>query len=319
MPIKNRSQLLNNLIQSLLKIEYPQFEIIIIDDNSSDGTKELLRKFHSLKKFPIRIILLKKSVGSAKARNIGIERAKYDIIALTDSDCIVSKNWLKELTPYLEKYDLVGGKVKYTNNSVEKVYPYSQVNNIFILKKEILPNFLNTSNIVFKKEMWLKVGGFLNYKLEDVDFSLRLLNRGYKLVYIPKGKVIHIDTRNPIQQIKNYINYGKSFSKLLAIHNINMRPHKYRKLEFDSIWQKFQLFLWPFFSFLSFLLSFLIFNNILITFSENMIFSIICSYLLARLFKKMDIIFIIYQSIIQASVFLFLIIYSIKKLSFKPY
>ncbi|NVM01780.1 MAG: glycosyltransferase family 2 protein, partial [Candidatus Helarchaeota archaeon] len=150
-PIKNRGSLLPNLVRNLLKIDYPKFEVIIIDDNSTDGTKELLKKLHASKKFSIRCILLKKSVGSAKARNIGIVKAKYDIIALTDSDCIVSKNWLKDLIPYLEKYDLIGGKVKYMDQAEDKMNPFQKIKKIISIKQNSLINFLNTNNLIFKR------------------------------------------------------------------------------------------------------------------------------------------------------------------------
>ena len=99
-PIKNRGSLLPNLIKNLFNLNYPNYEIIIVDDCSTDNTKNLL------KRYPIKSIVLEKSVGSAEARNIGISKAKNDIIALTDSDCFVSRNWLKDLKSLLRIINL---------------------------------------------------------------------------------------------------------------------------------------------------------------------------------------------------------------------
>ena len=92
-PIKNRAHYLPNLIKNLINLNYPEYEIIFINDCSTDNTMELM------KQFPVKSISLEKSVGSAEARNIGIKEAKNEIIALTDSDCFVSRNW-----PYLCRF-----------------------------------------------------------------------------------------------------------------------------------------------------------------------------------------------------------------------
>ena len=69
-PIKNRSNLIPNLIKNLLDLDYPEYEIIIVNDGSIDSTKDVLNNYQ------VKSINLESSVGSAKARNIGIEQAK---------------------------------------------------------------------------------------------------------------------------------------------------------------------------------------------------------------------------------------------------
>ncbi len=163
-PIKNRAYFLGDLIKNLSNLKYPRYEIIIVDDGSEDNTKE------ELKKYPIRFISLEKSIGSGKARNLGIKNARYEIIALTDSDCFVSSTWLKDLVPYLERYDVVGGKITYLNKEERKLNPTNSDTEIEI-KNNSPVNFLNTSNMVLKKEIISFTGGFLNYRLEDLEFS----------------------------------------------------------------------------------------------------------------------------------------------------
>ncbi|GAG81116.1 unnamed protein product, partial [marine sediment metagenome] len=192
-----------------------------------------------MKQYPIRSISLKKHVGSAKARNLGIKEARNEIIALTDSDCFVSRNWLKNLVPYLNTNDVVGGKVIFRDDIENKLNP--SITRQTIISEDSPVNFLNTSNMVFKKSLWNRTSGFLNYRLEDVEFSWRLIKGGYKLFSIPKGLVIHHGTRNPFQNLKKYFQYGKSYSKLSSIHDMHISNKSEALFDKKAIWDYFNL------------------------------------------------------------------------------
>ena len=305
-PIKNRVNYLPNLIKNLSNLNYPQYEIIIVDDCSTDSTKDLL------KQYPVKSIFLEKSVGSAKARNIGIKEAKNEIIALTDSDCFVSRNWLKDLVPFLNTYDVVGGKVVYRNRVEMKLNPFIMKDEV-IIKKESPVNFLNTNNMIFKKEIWSFTGGFLNYRIEDLEFSWRLLKKGFILFYSSKGLVIHHDNRNPIQNIKKYLQYGKSYSKIAFIHNMSFSFKTERILDRNTIFDYLQLLLLPFiFLLASILFSFVIINTLL-NISVNSLSIFLSIYLIFRLLRRIDILFKIYKFTIMFSIVNYSLIYMFKK------
>jgi GT2 family glycosyltransferase len=215
-PLKNRKNMIPRLIISLLNLDYPTYEIIIVDDASTDGSSELL------KAFDITHVRLDHSVGSARARNIGIERATHQIIALTDSDCVVSQTWLKELVPYLGESDLIGGFVQYHDYAEHRITPTSSIPSEveIALKSDI--NFINTANILFRKTVWQSLKGFRSYRLEDVDFSWRALKKGYRLRYTPKGLVYHDNPTHFIQKFRRLRAYGKSYSELIYIHKIKL-------------------------------------------------------------------------------------------------
>ncbi|MFX1409874.1 MAG: glycosyltransferase [Promethearchaeota archaeon] len=305
-PIKNRVNLLPNLIKNLLNLNYPQYEIIIVDDCSTDNTKDLLRKY------PIKSISLEKSVGSAKARNIGIKEAKNDIIALTDSDCFVSRNWLKNLVPFLDEYDMVGGRVVFYDRAEMKLNPFNQKKKIVITKESSI-NFLNTSNMMFKKYVWNSTGGFLNYRIEDLEFSWRSLRKGFKLIYVPKGLVIHHGKRNPLQNIKKYLQYGKSYSKIAAIHNMKFIFKPELNNGKKSIKDYLPLIIFSnIISFTLFICSFIVFNRIynFSLFNFALFFFI---YLNFRFVKKIDIIYKLYRFSIIFSIVIYTLIFLFKK------
>ncbi|MFX1308732.1 MAG: glycosyltransferase [Promethearchaeota archaeon] len=305
-PTKNRASLLPNLIYSLLNLNYPQYEIIIVDDCSTDKTKEIL------KKYPIKSIYLDKSIGSAEARNIGIQEAKNDIIALTDSDCFVSKNWLKDLVSYLDNYDVIGGTVLFSDNAEKELNPFNLKNEIVITKESSL-NFLNTSNMILKKDVWKLSGGFLNYRIEDLEFSWRALKKGYKLKYVPKGLVIHYGKRTLFQNIKKYIQYGKSYSKVSFIHKMSFTFKPEPNVNTNSIWAYLKLLSVPFIFLLSFILiSALIFNTI-VNLSINSVSFVFLLYLDFKIMRKINIFFSLYKFLIIFVIINYSLIYLFKK------
>ena len=215
--IKNRKNMIPRLITSLLNLDYPSYEIIIVDDGSTDGSSELLDDY------PITHLRLDHSVGSARARNIGIQSATHQIIALTDSDCVVSQIWLKELVPYLAESDLIGGYVQYHDYAEHRITPLSSITSEVEIKIKSEINFLNTANLLFRKSVWHTLKGFRSYRLEDVDFSWRALKLGFRLRYTPKGLVYHDNPTHFIQKFRRLRAYGQSYSDLILIHKIKLR------------------------------------------------------------------------------------------------
>ncbi|MFX0020986.1 MAG: glycosyltransferase [Candidatus Hermodarchaeota archaeon] len=305
-PIRNRSDLLPNLINNLSKIDYSEFEIIIVDDCSTDNTRELLENY------PVKSIFLEKSVGSAEARNIGIKEAKNSIIALTDSDCFVSKNWLRNLVPYLNNYDVVGGRVIFCDDTEKKLNPFNTKEEM-ILNKESSINFLNTSNMIFTKETWKLSGGFLNYRIEDLEFSWRLLRKGFRLLYSPKGLVIHHGNRSPIQNIKKYLQYGKSYSKIASIHNMSFSFKTDRILDRNSILDYLRLVSLPFLLLLVSILLYFMTINMFLNISVNFLTVSIGFLLLFRLMRRIDILFKIYKFTIIFGIVNYSLIYMLKR------
>ena len=103
-PTYNRKEDLKKCVMALVTQTYPQdkFEIIICDDSSIDGTKEVVDVLRSKNK-NIHYLLSKENLGPAHARNLGIEKAKGEIIAFTDDDCIPASNWIEEAVKIFEK------------------------------------------------------------------------------------------------------------------------------------------------------------------------------------------------------------------------
>ena len=116
-PSYNKADVLGRTIKSVLNLDYPKKDIIVIDDGSNDRTKELCKTF--LKKKQIRLLSHRHNLGKAEALNNGIKLAKGEIILTVDADSFPERDSLKKLVPYFAdpKIGAVAGVIKVKNSS----------------------------------------------------------------------------------------------------------------------------------------------------------------------------------------------------------
>jgi len=210
-PTYNRKELLGRCLTSLFKQSYSgKYEIIVVDDGSRDGTKNLVKRLQ--KKYKNLRCFYQENKGPAAARNLGIKKSKGKIIGFTDDDCVVDKNWLKNIIKSHNlhpEYAIIGGRTYNLKNSLtakveQFVWEYSMstqntekrlVKRIKIysrpysLEKARLLLWLSTNNVSFKKEMFNKVGlfdeTFKSATLEDVELCWRAYKNNYQILYQP--------------------------------------------------------------------------------------------------------------------------------------
>jgi len=176
-PTYNKKNLLSKTLdylegQSLSKELY---EVIIVNDGSSDGTDEFMKKYtaqnNSVKYYE------KSHRGPGDTRNFGVRHAKGDIVVFTDDDCIIPRTWLERIyESFLKNREAIGVEGK-TSTFFTMVHPLThQVINV--QGHRIFP----TCNIAYKKDFLEKIGGFSNKfqypHNEDVDLAYRLLEHG---------------------------------------------------------------------------------------------------------------------------------------------
>ena len=151
-------------------------------------------------------ILKQKRKGPAAARNLGIKNAKGDIIAFTDADCLIPRNWLSTFLRYYKKYPNTAGIGGYlepnANNLIAKLerlknkHLHGMEDEEILGRKNVPTGF--TNNMTYKKEILLEFHGF-NEKFkkpagEDPELKNRVAEK-YDLLYIPL-KVKHLETYN---------------------------------------------------------------------------------------------------------------------------
>ncbi len=256
-PVRNRPQEIKSCLESVFACDYPphRMEIIVVDDFSTDGeTKEVIRQY------PVTLIEMTHHVGQSKCRNIGANLALGDVLAFTDSDCVVKQNWLSVLIAPFANIDvgIVGGGVdSYECENVLDVY--EQVRSPLHMgnsSAEIAPNslvpYVPTCNALVRKEAFLQVNGFSEEMRfgEDVDLIWRVLQKGYKGWYLPEGKISHRHRNHWRSFLKRRAEYASSEATLERKFSFN------RKKMYLSHWNGINMVI-----FLLFLIGMGVFKN----------------------------------------------------------
>ncbi len=203
----NRVLFLPDALLSLTKqtVDKREFEIIVINNNSTDATEQVSLQFE--KDYPEYSFQyhIEKSQGLSYARNKGIEVAKGDLIAFIDDDAIAEPEYVAEILNVVESYpemDSFGGKVlpiypdkkepawmsKYIQGVVSKV-DYGEKTGPFDKKK-----YPVGCNMIFRKELFEELGGFnvdLKYRSDDKFIFLKLREHNKTILYAPKIIVHH--------------------------------------------------------------------------------------------------------------------------------
>jgi len=196
-PAHNEEAVLKDCLESIIEGDFPkhQYEIIIIDDGSTDRTYEIANSYQ--RKFDNILALSKTNGGKASAQNYGLKVAKGKYILVTDADVVVNKNWVPRMVRNLKKYDIVigGYYAKKPKHWLEKTQ-----NAHYLVKfkyggiKEIPAVGANNA---FKKEIINITGGF-NENITSItsDFIERGKSKGLKIYYDPEVWVYTKCTKN---------------------------------------------------------------------------------------------------------------------------
>jgi glycosyltransferase involved in cell wall biosynthesis len=194
-PAYNAARTISRCLESLMEQDCAEdYEVIVIDDGSTDSTPQTVSKFNNVR------LIRQKNAGPAAARNRGAAEAKGEIILFTDADCFPEHNWISEmLRPFNENPDIVGVKGSYKTRQEEIIARFVQLeyeDKYERMMKERYIDFIDTYSAGFRKKIFLDMNGYdTDFPVacaEDVELSFRMSNQGYKMVFNPKAVVYHM-------------------------------------------------------------------------------------------------------------------------------
>ena len=198
---------LDECLRSLEKLEYPRYEVIVVDDGSSDGTHEIAGKFDC------RCIRVPNG-GLSNARNIGIDAAHGQIVAFIDSDASADPDWLYYMVAAMEEHNAaaVGGPnlSPPQDNFTAQCVDQSPGNPTCVLVDNENAEHIPGCNMAFRKDAFDQVGLFdAQHRAagDDVDLCWRLLVADQRIAYHPSAVVWH--HRRPT--ISGYLRQQKGY------------------------------------------------------------------------------------------------------------
>lgn len=198
-PLYNRPQEIKELLETLEKQTYTAFEVLVIEDGSTLDAKDIVQSFQN--KLDIHYFF-KPNEGQGFTRNFGFERAKGDYFIIFDSDCLIPEHYLENVKNYLFEHplDAFGGPddAHPSFTPLQRAISYSMTS-IFTTggirgkSKNAGGQFHPRSfNMGISRKVWEKVGGFIITRLgEDIEYSIRIHEAGFKIGLIPSAKVYH--------------------------------------------------------------------------------------------------------------------------------
>lgn len=216
-PTYNRCESLIKTLQSVAEqagIERVDYEIVVVDNNSTDRTKEAVEGFKRV--FPGNLIyLFEQRQGKTFALNKGIESAKGEIIAMTDDDCVADRNWLANIWEVFstKNIDLLAGKVVAVFDS--ELPSWLDINALHgplahhdkgdkYFENDDSKKILTTgANMIFRRTSVEKFGNFhFPGRAEDTELAYRWGKLGAKIAYAPTVIVRHHN--DPARLTKSY-------------------------------------------------------------------------------------------------------------------
>lgn len=210
----NAERTMRACMESLTALDYPNYEVIVVDDGSRDRTAEIAMEF------PDTRLIRQPNKGLSVARNVGLYAARGEFVAYTDSDCVVDPHWLTLMVGSMieNNFEACGGPnyAPHEEGKIEACVAASPGAPCHVLTAADRAEHLAGCNMVFRKSLLIKLGGFdpqFTAAGDDVDICWRTLDAGVALGFCPSAFVWHF-RRNTL---KAYYGQQRGYGKAEAL------------------------------------------------------------------------------------------------------
>jgi len=195
----NAERTMRACLESLTKLDYADYEVIIVDDGARDRTAAIAADFPQFQ------LIRQPNRGLSVARNVGLNRARGELVAYTDSDCVVDPHWLTLMVRAMDErgFDACGGPnyAPHEEGRLEACCAASPGAPCQVLIGEEHAEHLAGCNMVFRKAVLAQIGGFdpqFTAAGDDVDICWRMSAAGFCIGFAPAAFVWHF-RRNTVQ------------------------------------------------------------------------------------------------------------------------
>ena len=252
-PTYNRRLILDKCLNALEKQclipEINNYEVVVVDDGSTDGTQSWLRK--SSDNFPHVRLIEQDHGGPAEARNRGVENALGDLIVFIDSDLVVTNLFLSShAKTLLRSWQRRNDRLCFTYGAVINTSNFENPTSEKHKIRDLSWAYFATGNVAIDRKVLEKSGlfdtSFRLYGWEDLELGERLRNMGVKLIKCPKAIGYHWHPALALEQIPHLIRIEKERAKMGLVF---YKKHPTLRVKFIIQYTFFHLFLWEFLTF----------------------------------------------------------------------
>ncbi len=195
------------------------FEIIVVDDGSTDDTKKVVQMFKNVK------LISQKNSGPAVARNVGVKKASGKYVVFIDSDCVPEQDWLEQMIEPFEDEKVSGVQGAYKTKQKSLVARFSQIEIEYRykrLKKSKKIDWIGSYSAAYRRKLFLDEIGFLDSfptaSGEDSELSYRLAEKNHKLVFKENAYVFHSHPTSIAEYVKKKFTHAKWRLLLYSLH-----------------------------------------------------------------------------------------------------
>jgi GT2 family glycosyltransferase len=214
----NGGATLEQCLRSLRTLDYPDYEVLVVDDGSTDDTQAILARFPEVR------AVHQANQGLSVARNVGLRAATGAIIAYTDSDCFADRNWLTHLVHQLQHTGAAGvGGPNLTpeDGRLAGCVAAAPGQPGHVLVSNQVAEHIPGCNMAFRREALLAVNGFdpiYRKAGDDVDLCWRLQQAGHWITFAPGAFVWHHRRQTPRAYLRQQAGYGEAEALLRFKH-----------------------------------------------------------------------------------------------------
>ncbi|WP_068472350.1 glycosyltransferase [Saccharicrinis aurantiacus] len=212
-PVYNRPQEIDELLSSLTEVSFNDFEVVIVEDGSTLSSDLICKGYRNKLNITYHY---QKNTGPGLARNTGASLAKGDVFIFFDSDCLIPSDYFEAVEQQIDKIDCFGGPdmAHQSFSPIQKAISYSMTSTLTTGgirggKKKLDKFYPRSFNMGIKRNVFEALKGFRDIRFgEDLDFSLRIVEGGYKAVLIEDAGVFHKRRNNMKSFFKQVFNSG---------------------------------------------------------------------------------------------------------------
>ena len=254
-PAYNEAEVIGHAIESLLQLDYPTYEVIVVDDGSTDDTLEVARHWEGEASGVEVRVLTKRNGGKASALNAGIARSKYPFVMCMDADSWVDPGSLKAAMPHFRDASVgaVAGNVKVANreNLLTRLQALEYIEGLNMPRRA--QGFIAAVNIVpgpvgvFRREALEEVGGYdTDTFAEDADLTLQLITSGWKIIYEDQAITWTQAPTRPLDLIQQRYRWTRGILQALKKRKgIYWHPFPDFPLWLSAVEMGFEAIVWP--------------------------------------------------------------------------